>query len=235
MPPWYAGTGKPSQGEEEISGDSTPSHINFTGASTCTPGPWSVCILNQDGEIILHRNMQTSPEMLLRTMAPYRADIVVAVACLWTWELARRPLRSGRDPLCPGACPLHEGAPWGPSETRHDRWPQDRSPAPWWHAIAGLRLSHSPAGDPGSAAADASHAHARGVAHAHPTYPSSVVQKRRNCSTLPNGIRSTPVTTGVATSSRDQPHKRAHSTIASTASHGPLPPAEETTGGTPSS
>jgi hypothetical protein len=29
-----------------------------------------VCILNQDGEIMRHRNMQTSPETLLRNIAP---------------------------------------------------------------------------------------------------------------------------------------------------------------------
>jgi transposase len=44
-----------------------------------------VCILNQDGEILLHRNMKTSPETLLRNIAPYRADIVVAVEGLFTW------------------------------------------------------------------------------------------------------------------------------------------------------
>jgi transposase len=44
-----------------------------------------VCILNQGGEIMLHRNMKTSPEMLLRNIAPYRADIVLAVECMFTW------------------------------------------------------------------------------------------------------------------------------------------------------
>ena len=44
-----------------------------------------VCILNQDGEIMLHRNMKTSPETLLRNIAPYRADIVIAVECMFTW------------------------------------------------------------------------------------------------------------------------------------------------------
>jgi hypothetical protein len=44
-----------------------------------------VCILSQDGEILLHRNMKTSPEMFLKTIAPYREDVVVAVACLFPW------------------------------------------------------------------------------------------------------------------------------------------------------
>lgn len=44
-----------------------------------------VCILNQDGEILLHRNMKTSPETFRKAIAPYREDLVVAVECLFTW------------------------------------------------------------------------------------------------------------------------------------------------------
>ncbi len=44
-----------------------------------------VCILNQAGETLLHRHMQTTPEAFLNVMAPYRPAIVVAVACLFTW------------------------------------------------------------------------------------------------------------------------------------------------------
>ena len=44
-----------------------------------------VCILNQDGEIMRHRHMKTSPETLLKSIAPSRADMVVAVECLFTW------------------------------------------------------------------------------------------------------------------------------------------------------
>jgi transposase len=44
-----------------------------------------VCILNQENEIMLHRNMQASPETFLQAIAPYREALVVAVACLFTW------------------------------------------------------------------------------------------------------------------------------------------------------
>jgi hypothetical protein len=54
----------------------------------------SVCVLDQAGEILFHQNMQASPEACLRAITPYRADIVVAVECLFPWDLARRPLRS---------------------------------------------------------------------------------------------------------------------------------------------
>jgi len=44
-----------------------------------------VCILNQAGETLLHRHMQTTPEAFLTVIAPYRPDIVVAVECMFTW------------------------------------------------------------------------------------------------------------------------------------------------------
>ena len=44
-----------------------------------------VCILNQEGEIMVHRNMKASPEPFLKAIAPYRDEIVVAVECVFTW------------------------------------------------------------------------------------------------------------------------------------------------------
>jgi transposase len=45
----------------------------------------SVCILNSDGEIMLHRNMKASPETFLKAIAPDREELVVAVECIFTW------------------------------------------------------------------------------------------------------------------------------------------------------
>jgi transposase len=44
-----------------------------------------VCVLNQAGEVLLHRNMKTSPEPFLKVIAPYREDLVVCVECIFTW------------------------------------------------------------------------------------------------------------------------------------------------------
>jgi transposase len=44
-----------------------------------------LCILNQEGESLLHRNMKAAPEPFLQAIAPYRDDLVVCVACLFTW------------------------------------------------------------------------------------------------------------------------------------------------------
>jgi transposase len=44
-----------------------------------------LCILNQEGEVLLHRNMKAAPEPFLKAIAPYREDMVVCVECMFTW------------------------------------------------------------------------------------------------------------------------------------------------------
>ncbi|HXH08656.1 MAG TPA: IS110 family transposase [Alphaproteobacteria bacterium] len=45
----------------------------------------SVCMVNRDGEVLLHRNMKAAPEPFLQAIAPYREDLVVCVVCIFTW------------------------------------------------------------------------------------------------------------------------------------------------------
>jgi transposase len=44
-----------------------------------------LCILNQAGAIVVHRNMKAEPDAFLKAIAPYREQIVVAVECIFTW------------------------------------------------------------------------------------------------------------------------------------------------------
>jgi transposase len=44
-----------------------------------------VCILDQAGETRLHRNMKTTPEALLKAIAPYCDQLVIAAAWMFTW------------------------------------------------------------------------------------------------------------------------------------------------------
>jgi transposase len=44
-----------------------------------------LCVLNQDGEIVLHRNMKAAPDLFLQAIAPYREGLVVGVECIFTW------------------------------------------------------------------------------------------------------------------------------------------------------
>ena len=44
-----------------------------------------VCILDATGQVLLHQNVKSTPEAFLETVAPYRADLVVAAECMFTW------------------------------------------------------------------------------------------------------------------------------------------------------
>jgi transposase len=44
-----------------------------------------LCVLNQDGAILVHRHMPAGPDPFLNALAPSREDLVVCVACLFTW------------------------------------------------------------------------------------------------------------------------------------------------------
>jgi transposase len=44
-----------------------------------------LCVLDQRGYPLLERNIKTDPETFLKSIAPYREDVVVAVECMFTW------------------------------------------------------------------------------------------------------------------------------------------------------
>ena len=43
-----------------------------------------LCILNQEGDIVLHRNMMAGPGPLLKANAPSRRTLVIGVECIFT-------------------------------------------------------------------------------------------------------------------------------------------------------
>lgn len=62
----------------------TTSHKHYCGIDLHAKTMY-VCILNQEGDVVLHRNMKTKPEIFLRAIKPFREDLVVAVECIFTW------------------------------------------------------------------------------------------------------------------------------------------------------
>jgi len=44
-----------------------------------------LCILDSAGQVLVHRNVPSTPEEFLKTIAPYRDDLVVAAECMFTW------------------------------------------------------------------------------------------------------------------------------------------------------
>jgi transposase len=44
-----------------------------------------ICILDQNGDICVHKKIKASPEALEKTLKPYRHDVVVGVECMFSW------------------------------------------------------------------------------------------------------------------------------------------------------
>jgi transposase len=44
-----------------------------------------VCILDQAGKILVHKNILTSPQAFLRIIEPFLPDVAVSVECIFTW------------------------------------------------------------------------------------------------------------------------------------------------------
>jgi transposase len=62
----------------------TNEHRYYCGIDLHTRSMY-VCVLDPQGQILLHRNMPCAPESFLKAIAPYREDIAVAVECIFTW------------------------------------------------------------------------------------------------------------------------------------------------------
>ena len=68
----------------------TQQHAYYCGVDLHTKMMY-LCIISQDGEIVLHRNLNTDAKAFLAAVAPYRDGLVVGVECIfcWYWPIAR--------------------------------------------------------------------------------------------------------------------------------------------------
>ena len=62
----------------------TKQHKYYCGIDLHTKKMY-VCILDEAGQIMLHKNIRTTGKDFLRVLKPFRADVVVAVECMFTW------------------------------------------------------------------------------------------------------------------------------------------------------
>jgi transposase len=62
----------------------TQQHKHYCGIDLHAKAMY-VCILDQHGAKLVHKNPPTTPEAFLRVVAPYRDDLVVGVECIFTW------------------------------------------------------------------------------------------------------------------------------------------------------
>jgi transposase len=62
----------------------TSQHRHYCGIDLHTKTMY-VCILDREGQVLVHKNLPSNPEAFLAAVAPYRDDLVVAVECIFTW------------------------------------------------------------------------------------------------------------------------------------------------------
>ena len=58
----------------------TRQHVHYCGIDLHARSLY-LCILDQEGNTLVHRKLPCDRELLLKTLAPYREDLVVAVEC----------------------------------------------------------------------------------------------------------------------------------------------------------
>jgi hypothetical protein len=44
-----------------------------------------LCILDQQGQVRLHKRLRCDPDLFLQAIAPYRDDLVVGAECIFCW------------------------------------------------------------------------------------------------------------------------------------------------------
>jgi len=57
-----------------------------------------VCILDQQGNILVHKNIKANPEALMRLVKPYLDDLVIGVECMFSWYWVADLCRKNRLP-----------------------------------------------------------------------------------------------------------------------------------------
>lgn len=62
----------------------TNQHQYYCGIDLHTKNMY-VCILNQEGEILLHKNAKVCKNTLLKMIQPYLPDLAISVECIFTW------------------------------------------------------------------------------------------------------------------------------------------------------
>ncbi|MES0344826.1 MAG: IS110 family transposase [Anaerolineales bacterium] len=62
----------------------TKTHKHYCGIDLHTKWMY-ICILNQEGDVVYHRNHRADREEFIKAISPYRKDLVVAVECMFTW------------------------------------------------------------------------------------------------------------------------------------------------------
>lgn len=62
----------------------TKQHTHYCGIDLHTTKMY-LCILNQEGNVLFHKNMKANPDSFLRAIQPFKNDLVVSAECMFSW------------------------------------------------------------------------------------------------------------------------------------------------------
>jgi transposase len=79
----------------------TGQHQYYCGIDLHTKNMY-ICILDQAGNILLHKNFPANPQALLQVIEPYLPDIAITVECMFTWYWIADLCRSRNIPFVLG-------------------------------------------------------------------------------------------------------------------------------------
>jgi hypothetical protein len=134
-----------------------------------------VCILDAAGQTLVHRNVKSTPEALLETIAPYRDDLVVAAECMFTWYWLADVCAAEGISFVLGHALAMKAIHRGEGQERQARLLQDRYLVARRSAATGLRVSRGHAIDPRPAASTAPFgAQTAPAARAHPEHARAI-------------------------------------------------------------
>jgi hypothetical protein len=71
-----------------------------------------LCVVNQQDDILLHREIPTDADRFLTQLAPYRDDVVVCVECIFTWYWGADLCAAEGIPFVLGHAVVHESNSW---------------------------------------------------------------------------------------------------------------------------
>src|SRR5262245_21778369 len=83
LPPRLAGSG-PTQPRETTMRYYTQSHRFYAGIDLHAR-TLHLCVLDQQGSVVCDQNLPAKPEALLRALAPFRDDVILAAECMFAW------------------------------------------------------------------------------------------------------------------------------------------------------
>jgi hypothetical protein len=98
----------------------TKNHRYYGGIDLHTKN-LSVCLLNQKGTSVVHKNIKAKPQALMSLIKPFLEDRVIGVEGLFSWYWVATFGGDHSIKFVLGHLPARD--PWGQSQERQDRLP----------------------------------------------------------------------------------------------------------------